>query len=94
MRISDCIAYRGSLNFDFVTTNKPIEAKYTALSLYEVSYIESNDDSISNKIFKITTCLVNKDYSNMLNRTEILTNVICCLMHSSTKRVILIVNVT
>lgn len=43
------ISYRGSHYFDFVTTDQPIEAKYTALGPYDVSYTEFN---ANNDMFK------------------------------------------
>lgn len=43
------ISYRDAHYFDFVTTNKPIEAKYTALGTHEVSYAEFD---AGNELFK------------------------------------------
>ncbi|MFD1886313.1 poly(ethylene terephthalate) hydrolase family protein [Paenibacillus wenxiniae] len=47
------ISYRSSHYFDFVTTDKPIEAKYTAPGPHEVSYVEFDADNVVFKNYDV-----------------------------------------
>ncbi len=53
MALSAYLSYRGDNYFKFVKTDKPIEAKYTAMGTHKVSYVEFDAENDAYKKFGI-----------------------------------------